>query len=276
MDTDNQSVTSGLSAASASLEHLPCPYCNSDFQTRSLFRHIRVKHQEEFVESCCGSFLKNAKINKPLRVSYEYLDDFGEKDYIILYADLATNKAFLQESRAASYLKKNPKVLKEHNQLLKELQEEYSKKDRIDPYKSKLERKKKINDPTLCRSLWSAILYFQDLCEKIVPWFQTLNPDLSCNTPCYGKSLEKMTVKELEKLYFQTVSDINKLKQERCLIYQPLESIYTRLQRIMAIREYLPTFFYQLFPQSPTNPDGYLNGTDEFFISCDEMPKIDF
>lgn len=275
MENDNLSVASGASTNSTNQEHVPCPHCNSDFQKRSLFRHIRTKHHEDFIESCAETYLKTAKPGRPLKVFYEYTNDFGDKDYMIFYACLSSNKTFQQEGRGIAFFKKNPKALKEHNAALKELQDEYAQKEKFDPYKSKLERMKKTNNPDFCRKLWSGILHLQKVIQPMKNLLPSLHPDLTTTSKMFMK-YQTMTFKESIVFIQETEDDINKLRQEECLQYKPLETLYYRLQRILAIREDMPYPIPSLWPKCGTNADGFETPTDEWGFGSPEWEQVDF
>ena len=275
MENDTLSVTSAGSALSTSLEHVPCPYCNSDFQNRSIFRHIRNKHHENFIEACSESYLQTSKVGKPLKIYFPMKNDFGEDEEKTFYACLSTNKAFLQEQRCIQHFKKNPKALKDHNLQLQELQKEYLNNDKFSAHRNKLDRAKKTNDPKLGRSMWSSILNFSNIVEKIMPWTEDLGQDLPFDSKMFVK-YGKLKGSEIKPFYLQTKALQAQLLQEKCLEYKPLEDLYTRLLRIVMLREHLSVFFPEFYPECPTNPDGYQNPTDEFGIAGDRMPKVNF
>jgi len=274
-DDDSCSVASAGSTQSASLEKKPCPHCNKDFQTRYLFNHIRVKHYAEFIESCAESHLKTSKIGRPLRVYYQFKDDRGDDDFLILYACLATGKAFLQEQRCITHFKKNPKVLKEHNAALKDLQDEYGSKDVYDPYKQKLERLKKSNDPKLCRQLWSGILYLQKTIQPIKNLLPSLNPeDISIQKGLM--KYQKMTFKEAIFFIQETEDELTKLGQSHCLEWKPLNQLWVRFQRILSLRYDLPYTIESLWPKSGNNENGFEMPTDEFGLGSPDWEQVPF
>ena len=70
VETDQQSVASGTS--SKSRENLPCFYCNKDFQLRSMFKHIRTKHEREFIQSLQHKLGQFQYPDDPIEVEFEW------------------------------------------------------------------------------------------------------------------------------------------------------------------------------------------------------------
>lgn len=279
MNDDTLSVCSSGSKASTgsstAQDHSPCPYCNKDFQKKSLFRHIRTKHLKEFLDNC-----NNLKENTPLRVSYEIQDDRGETDYVIFYACLASNKTFLTEARAIQSWKKNPELKKLHNKQIEEvkkLKKEFQKaaKSEKEDYTVRLAKAKTSNDPELCLAIWTNIEFTRNLVLIIVDRLKYLNPDdlsIDCSS---GAKYERMTVEQSLKLFEETEKDYNRLKQDRCLTYLPLNDLWIRYQRIFAFRREI-TFDPILFPKTHLNYEGYDTPNDQWGLTHSSWSRFYF
>lgn len=277
MEDDNHSVCSANSKASTNSttqEHIPCHYCNKDFQKRSMFKHVRSKHPFQFLDNC-----SDIKEDKPLRVTYEYQDDHGDTDYIIYYACLASNKTFQTQERALQNWKKNPKLQIQHNQELKTLikdRKKYLERCYQEcTYSDRLAKLKLNNDPAFCRAIWSSILQTSATIYPIQGRLAYLPQDnISIEKSC-GLEYEKMTIRECIEFITKTRERKMKLEEEKCLKYRPLNDIWLRYQRILAMRSEL-SFDPTLWPKSINNPEGYQTATDEWGLTFPDCPKVDF
>ena len=120
----SESVSSHGSAQSTSLAKIDCPYCKKEIQGRYLFNHIRVYHISEFLENTQKKWITEAAEGRPLKVYWQILNDFDEKETKIVYGCLSSNKCFMTEERGMRHFKHNPEHLKKHNSELKKLKKE--------------------------------------------------------------------------------------------------------------------------------------------------------
>jgi len=105
-DCDSASVGSAGSAATVKRD---CPVCHKEFTSRSLFNHIRNKHDAHWFESMWSNEkMLNAYIDKcePVPFSYTEKNDFDEDECKDIYGCLACNNTFTQKARGTTHCNK--------------------------------------------------------------------------------------------------------------------------------------------------------------------------
>jgi hypothetical protein len=167
------SVVSDVSLASRSLE---CPVCKRELAARSVFLHLKSKHQGYFQQQTTKKWLQESQLGRPLKVFWEVKNDFDEPELIVLFGCLSSGKTFNLEHKGLLHFKKNPSDLKDHNRLVSEL----IKTRNIDlasqkpkqliglvPEKQEYMDMKKNNDPELCLALLDVIDNHLIVCTKL-------------------------------------------------------------------------------------------------------------
>ena len=183
---DTHSVCSGGSQGSVSLSKKECPYCNTEFQMRGLFNHIRLKHSSQMASMTTMRYLEHAEKGNPLCVYWQVKNDFDEEEEEKIYVCLASNKTFKTEERGIRHFKLNAPMKKDHIKQVKILKKEVdsAKKKKLivdESGKRVLEGFKK-KDPALARALWRGILYHHNMCQIGMHQFekQQWSPDALC------------------------------------------------------------------------------------------------
>lgn len=167
---------SASSEQSASLGKMECPHCNKDFQVRSLFKHIRLNHFTEFVNSINESKCKlNSDPDAPLEITWMKKNDFDEDEPITFYACLATDKAFVSSARALNHFKKEKKAFTEHKKQMKKLFSDIAKRDKMRKEQidnsAVIKRWRKAmaeNDPVIADAYWRNILWYNDAAWTVI------------------------------------------------------------------------------------------------------------
>jgi len=172
------SVSSQLSSKSISEAKQECPYCEKEFQTKSIFHHIRIHHPSEFLERTQKQFIADAEKGRPLKIFwYTNIDEeLGHRDVITIYGCLATDKCFATEERAMRHFKHNPDALKKHNLQLNKLKKEFQEKkkrekeeqNKINPVQFALQKALRENNPKLIEGLWRGMLHWKQGCDLAV------------------------------------------------------------------------------------------------------------
>ena len=171
---DNHSIVSGGSQGSISLTKKECPFCQGEFQMRSLFNHIRTKHPREMTTMTNRKFVEEAIKGFPLVIYWNVKNDFDEDEEQKLYVCLSTNKTFLTEERGTRHFNHSPNDKKKHIQNAKTLLKDY--KD----VKSKIKNKSSVcvmqenlvreNNVEMARAIWRGILYHKKKLE-VALWY---------------------------------------------------------------------------------------------------------
>lgn len=301
-DDDTQSISSAHSAGSVSLLKIECLYCNKDFQTRSIFNHISVKHRKEFLDNIRGKWIDEAEKGEPLRVWWDTKNDIGEDIVKEVYVCLATNKSFITEERAILHFRKNPALKKKHSKEITELKKDIKlakekklKEREKDPRLVMFKEAQKNNDPDLARALWSNILFDKKVCDYCVSEAKKLHNNLDDEEPMVWKQSTRrqtMTFDDWIAKYDSTTEKMNKLYENKCLDVMELLGIQLFFWNFWGVQipENVPFLGSKL---SYTNDDSlvrnrvdfsdifqyvYRNGRADSDLKkqLDDMPKVEF
>jgi len=273
--TDTHSVASGGSTLSASLVKMECPYCNKDFQTRSMVNHIHNKHRKEFLDGLTLKWIEKAEAGEPLKLYWEKKDDFDEIEIMNLYTFLGNYKTFMLEERALQFAKKNPDMMKEHNKELTKLKKEYMKKkqeekklnSKLSPEQQRFYAAKQSNDPSLVRAMYRHALHMEPVIERLI---DSVKPDVPLTHMSnvgngYGHEFASLTVEQLIEMYKDTKEKLHEAIQEKLLSYRVLNAILTRFDRVLCLRDIPTTRPSYAFFRTTENPEGQLLVGDEVY-----------
>lgn len=279
-NSDNQSISSSGSTLSTGQQKVECPFCDKDFQFRSIVNHIHTKHRREWASSLRHKAMEEAEAGYPLKVSWLKPSDFEDEpaEVIEVFACLGSHKTFLSESRAIIHFKKNPSLLKKHNaeigRLLKERKkaDETTKKQRKEtPYAVAKEN----NDLSLVRGLYRNVLYKQGLVRRLLPALEKISPvDIHRAQTGWGKKWDEMPYGEIVKLAKETDANLERAMGEKLKSVVVLEKIYNAFERILETRNQFD--FLWLYYSSDTNPEGMLTGRTCYGFVHEEMPPSPF
>jgi len=283
---DNRSVVSGGSTISTNQEKTECPYCNKDFQIKSMVNHIHSKHNREFLNGLTKKWLEEAEKNRPLKLYWEKPNDFDEIEVLNLYACMGTFKTFMTEERALLHFKKNPDALKKHNKEITKLKKDYEKKKEAEkkekaknPTLFSFKKLSEQNDPDLVKSLYRNALHLVSVIDPLLEYTKKeCHPNhVSHVGNQYGQSLASLTLRELTTLYQETKEHLENAIKEKLLQYNVLHSILKRLERVLHVRDMCidpPRYAYY---KTESNPHGrLLSGTDKFGFAHPDMPLCPF
>lgn len=269
---DNRSVASKGSTISSNQEKMECPYCNKDFQIKSMVNHIHSKHHTEFLNGLTKKWLDKADKNEPLQLYWEKSDDFDEVQVTTLYACMGTYKTFMTHERAMLHFKKNPTALKKHNKEITTLKKEYEKKKEKEkkeraknPVLSSFRKAAESNDKELIKGMYRYALHLLPILDQLISYVRKEVPmDMVSNVGNeYGEKLAKMDLRSLITLYEETKGHLHDAMNEQLMKYNVIHSIIKRLERILQLREiciWSPRFAYY---KSSSNPDGMLLSGEE-------------
>jgi hypothetical protein len=285
---------SAASEQSASLNKMECPHCNKDFQVRSLFKHIKLNHFTDFMESINESKCKlNSNPEEPLELTWYKKNDFDEEEGITVYACLSSYKTFISTIRADAHFKKDKAAFTAHKKEMKKL---FSDVDKLKKKRAHdlannpliLAFKKAIaeKNPVVPRAYWRNILWFSSAAQKILdkalsmiqyPEHHTMY--LAYETFNSRKDTLQMWVDD----YNEKKAKMNALLAEKCLDAQALEPLLNYFERYVIVllrhlMDYSDSFIPYYSFQSPCclriNPCSY---EDEFFWHAkSDMPGVDF
>lgn len=163
------SVVSDISLTTRNVE---CPVCNRELAARSVFLHLKSKHQGYFQQQTTKKWLQESQLGRPLKVFWEVKNDFDEPELIVLFGCLSSGKTFNLEHKGLLHFKKNPSDLKEHNRLVSELirtrvMDMKDAKSSAPLVKQEYMDMKKNNDPELCLALLDVIDNHLAVCVKL-------------------------------------------------------------------------------------------------------------
>lgn len=231
------SVSSELSTNSVSRVIQNCPYCQKDFQIRSIFHHIRIHHPSEFLERTQKQFIADAEKGRPLKMFwYTNIDEeLGHEDVVIIYGCLATDKCFATEERAMRHFKHNPDALKKHNLQLNILKKEFQankkkkkeEQNKINPVEYAHQKALRENNPKLIEGLWRGMLHWKQGCDLAVTlgnyYFKDdFEYEIAYAYPFPKKSKWSHERKRYEKLCYQAKTALEENNQNASY----LQSIY--------------------------------------------------
>jgi hypothetical protein len=249
---DSLSLHSGASSASSTFVKIPCPVCKDELTRRSMFNHIRVKHEQFLQTQTTRQWLEAASEGKPLCIFWETTNDFDEMELTKLYACLGTNKTFQTECRAMAHFKKNKDALKEHNKKVKEMLKNRKKMLVLDAQKKKAEQEAKAkkldmsesavkfrearerNDPVLCSEYEKVIQIRMDVCKRLCKDSDNMLTSITVS-PDHA-SMKQMTVKEKHDLFNKLYDDWNKNNSKT---FKYLRNTHYLLDRVLHIRRLL-------------------------------------
>ena len=129
---DARSVGS-TGSASASNRKVDCPFCNQEFQNRTIFNHIQKKHWREFIDHI---FIKDEEElqehidhARGLPLMWNVKTDFDETEPVEINGCLACGTGIPTKSAAAAHCSKD-KCREKHVKLLKSLMPDIKRKQK--------------------------------------------------------------------------------------------------------------------------------------------------
>jgi hypothetical protein len=287
---DTHSVASGQSA---SLGKMECPHCSRDFQVRSLFKHIRLNHFSDFIDSINDSKCKlNSDPEAPLEITWTKKNDFDEEELLVFYACLATDKAFVTSARALAHFKKDKKAFTEHKKQMRKLFADIDKRNQkrkmevnnspmIIRWRKALEE----NDPLVAAAYWRNILWYQKAATKIFDHARTIFPDFNLHTMYLQYetyNAERVSLSEWHTQKMAMDVELWDLKYGRCMDHQKLTPFYKFYEKFTTVllRHLIDTHteFYRYYRFD--SPDcvriRWSDYTDEFFLCANKsMPSLE-
>jgi hypothetical protein len=108
-DNDATSVCSAGSKQSITNEKRECPVCNKEVNTRSLFKHIKTKHDSHWFESMYANekmLTKYIQECEPIPFMYEEKNDFDEIESKDIYGCLACFNSFTHKGHGKTHCNK--------------------------------------------------------------------------------------------------------------------------------------------------------------------------
>ena len=277
VEIDNQS--SG-SMGSRRGQKVPCSYCNHDFQTRSLFNHIRTKHPSDFALSLTNIIKKLKDTKDPFIIDHHYTDEQDEPQIIPMYACLASNKIFLEVNGWNKHFKKHPDLFKKHcaevktiKQTIKEVNINY------------FQIASKTKDKSLARAFYRRCLY---LLPKISDMINIIasrdnekdnwNKDVS-NLPsrlqqCY------IPFERMRASFIFTKKQLNDSVNSESLHFESARKYWEDLEAIVESIQYHYDCGILASPESENNKYGLIVPTNveppHFGVSHSAYPELNF
>jgi hypothetical protein len=240
---DTHSVASGQSA---SLGKMECPHCSRDFQVRSLFKHIRLNHFSDFIDSINDSKCKlNSDPEEPLEITWVKKNDFDEEELLVFYACLATDKAFVTSARALAHFKKDKKAFTEHKKQMRKLFADIDKRNQkrkmevsnspmIIRWRKALEE----NDPLVAAAYWRNILWYQKAAERVFEHARTVFPDFKLQ-PMYLQyetyNVERTNLDMWDSQRLTMDVELHPLKLDRCMDHHKLSPFYKFYEKFTTV-----------------------------------------
>jgi hypothetical protein len=274
MEDDNRSVTS-TGSLSSSQAKVACPHCAKDFQKRSVFKHIRLNHYNDFLMMTSGRWIDEAAKGFPLKISWEGKDERGEDDVVTVWVCLATYKTFMTAARANAHFMKDKSSLTIHNRELKALKKEldsaeFRRKQAVNSNAMVIRYReaRKDNCPNLGRVLWRRIL--RDI--EII--------DMMKNIVEPKSDIEKGVRKSLDRYYVKK-AEAETLKAAKCLDVPSLEALYETMIDVSQCiySAYYTDELFDCFKSFGTHPF-HLKWIEmleeEYYLTTEDMPKVDF
>lgn len=288
-----EDARSAASEQSASLNKMECPHCEKDFQVRSLFKHIKLNHFSDFIDSINESKCKlNSDSDEPLEVTWFKKNDFDEEEPITLYACLASNKTFVSSARALSHFKKDKKVFADHKKEMKKLFADIDKKNK--KRKQELDNSATVrrwreaienNDPAIADAYWRNILWYKKAADKVFDHAEKIFPDFSLHSMYLQYESFNADKTTLWLWHHQKVGmDMNlaKLKYGKCMDHHKLAPFYRFYEKFVTVLlRHLIDSHTEFFPlHSFNSPDCVRikasEYTEEFFLCAnDRMPSLE-
>jgi len=280
MEDDARSETSQISSSKVAVE---CPHCAKEFQTRAIFRHIRIHHFHDFITSTTTKGIEKAANGFALEVIWFKKNDFDEEEDITLYACLASNKTFMTEERANRHFAKSPKILKEHQKQMKDLvkiikEAKEAKRSKTNAVLTKFSKAMAENNPEVARMFWRSCLFHSRGGERILKKCVELKmPDIYHMYSAYkhtDKNNLGMWVEEFE----EKLIILNELKEQKCLNakkLKPLAEYFELFNR--SILTFLYNWEFDVFRHNGAQTvmtNEY--STEMYCIANDLMPQVDF
>lgn len=284
---------SAASEQSASLGKMECPHCARDFQVRSLFKHIRLNHFSDFIDSINDSKCKlNSNPDAPLEISWIKKNDFDEDEDITFYACLSTDKAFVSNARALAHFKKDKKAFTEHKKQMKKLFADIDKRDKkrkmeVDnsPMIIRWRRALEENDPIVAAAYWRNILWYQKAAELVFEHATAVFPDFALQPMYLQYETYNVDKTNLALWYIQKMNmdvDLYPLKLSRCVDHHKLSPFYKFYEKftIVLLRHLVDinTEFYRFYRYD--SPEcvriSWANYSEELFLCANKsMPSLE-
>lgn len=284
---ESRSVASEQSASHGKME---CPHCNKDFQVRSLFKHIKLNHFNDFIDSVNMSKCKlNSNPEEPLELTWMKKNDFDEDEAITLYACLSTDKTFLSTVRANAHFKKDKKALTEHKKEMKKLFSDIEKRNKkhmeavensavVRRWRKALED----NDPAIADAYWRNILWYNAAAHTVVQRATALFPHPELH-PMYMQyetyNSERTTLQMWIDQLREMDAGLAPLKAAECMDHQQLAPFLRFYEKfVSALLRHLVdshTEFCCLYSYKSSECIRIMNYTEEFFFVANEtMPGL--
>ena len=287
VEPDQQSVASGTS--SKSRETLPCIYCNKDFQLRSMFNHIRTKHDREFALSLRNKLGQFEYPDDPIEVEFEWDDEQDVHQWRSVFGCLSSNKTFLTKSGVKNYWKKNLKDAKAHEKEMKKLKSkildaiEAKKREKSkSPYSIAVESK----DSYLVRAIYRFFLYLKPRFEQIKELIQKDKYQPSLKEDPLSTDLKRrvfLTMPHLIELIDRTFDTVYLAIENKMIDYHLAQNAHQTLlfQILPCIEHHYYYSCYDLIKsKTEDNPSGIRTNTiyaaPYFDIAAESDPELDF
>lgn len=288
---DNRSAAS---EQSASLNKMECPHCNKDFQVRSLFKHIKMTHFTEFLDSINETKCKlNSTAEDALELTWYKKNDFDEEEPVVLYACLSSYKTFISIVRANAHFKKDKAAFTEHKKEMKKLfsdieklkkkrQQEVANNPMVLAFKKAIAE----NSPVVPRAYWRNILWFSNAAQKILDMatHKWPRPELHTMYMAYERfNADKSTLQLWIDDYNEKRAKINALLEEECLSAEKLEPYLYYFERYVTVLlrhlqdshdDFLPYYSFHSSQCLRIHPEKYT--AECFWYANEEMPGVDF
>ena len=250
-DDEVQSVAS--SKSSKSEMKTPCPYCNKDFQLRTLFNHTLTKHARDFMTHLTPKMRKMSPkdYSQPLEVIYEWKDDQDEEQERTVYACMGSNKIFLNPGGCITHWKKHAKDAKKHIAEMTKLRKDIDSMRPVNHWAVA----QQTNDPALAKAIYRWFLYMEPRVPKLI---YLINKERKYHTPedvvndrnyKYPDDLIdsiKNNHSTIQKLITLKIADVS----------VAVSCYYRYLQYLECIHKHYQNGTYAS-PQHPGNTDGY-------------------
>lgn len=146
------------SAGSAATVKRDCPVCHKEFTARSLFKHIRMKHDAHWFEGMyANEKMLDAYIEKcePIPFFYMEKNDFDEEETKDIYGCLACNNTFTHKGHGTTHCNK-AKCKATH------IKETKALKDRVKDMKTRMDNRKE-------SETWNREKFCTEI-EKLMRW----------------------------------------------------------------------------------------------------------
>jgi hypothetical protein len=262
-------------------QKVPCHYCNNDFQTRSLFNHIRTKHAADFALSLTNIIKKLKDIDDPFIVDHHFTNEQDEPQIIPMYACLASNKIFLEVNGWNKHFKKNPSLFKKHCAEVKKLKQNI-KEANINYFQIA----SKTKDKALARAFYRRSLYLLPKISDIINIIgsrdnekENWNKEISNNLPL---RLQRSYIpfERMRASFIFTKKQVEDAVKSQTLQFDSARKYWEDLEAIIdSVQDHYDCGHYAS-PIGESNKYGIINSLHveppHFGVSHPSYPEIDF